>query len=140
MDTMTKERAKELARKHATPLFVYDAALLRERAKALTELRLPYGLTVRYAMKANPHPEIIRIVAAEGLQFDASSSYEAAQLLEQGIAGKSVSLSSQQPAHNLPELLKADIVFVATSMRQLELFVAVDGHPKTVGLRVNPGM
>jgi diaminopimelate decarboxylase len=45
-------------------------------------------------------------------------------LLAQDIAGKDISLSSQQPAHNLPELLKAGILFVATSMHQLELLVA----------------
>ena len=132
-------RAQELAHEHGTPLYVYDTAGMRERAQQLTRLQLPYGLTVRYAVKANPHPEIIKAFVEDGLNFDASSSYEAARLLEQGVRGEQISLSSQQPAHNLPELLKEGVLFVATSMHQLELFTAEVNHPSNVGLRVNPG-
>jgi diaminopimelate decarboxylase len=92
------------------------------------------------AIKANPHPEIIRILASEGLGFDVSSSYEAAQLLEQHIPGSEISLSSQQSSHNMSALLQADVKFVATSMHQLELFAAEPNHPSTAGLQVNPGI
>ncbi|HEY4161380.1 MAG TPA: diaminopimelate decarboxylase [Candidatus Saccharimonadales bacterium] len=138
--TLSATAAHELATQHGTPLYVYDTAGIRARAKELAGLQLPYGLAVRYAVKANPHPQIIKMFAEEGLSFDASSSYEAAELLEQGIAGERISLSSQQPAHNLPELLRAGVQFVATSQHQLELFAAAKDHPGTVGLRVNPGM
>jgi diaminopimelate decarboxylase len=134
------ERAQELVAVHGSPLFVYDTDCIRERAKELMGLSSPYGLTVRYAMKANSHPEIIRMLAAEGLAFDASSSYEAAQLLEQGVPGNSISVSSQQSAHNLEDLLQAGVKFVATSMHQLELFTAEPNRPQSVGLRVNPGV
>ncbi|HZO75980.1 MAG TPA: hypothetical protein VFB60_27530 [Ktedonobacteraceae bacterium] len=91
-------------------------------------------------MKANPHPEIICVLAAEGLRFDASSSYEATELLALGIPGNSISLSSQQPAHRLGELLRAGVQYVATSMHQLELFAAAAPTRSAVGLRVNPGI
>lgn len=130
----------DLAAEHGSPLHVYDTTRLQAQARQLRALSLPFGLTVRYAVKANPHPTIIGLFAEQGLHFDASSSYEAAQLLGLGIAGEHVSLSSQQPAHNLPELLQAGVRYVATSLHQLELFTAVDGHPRTVGLRVNPGL
>ena len=100
----------------------------------------PFGLTVRYAAKANSHPEIIRLFDELGLQFDASSSYEATLLLKQGVSGPTISLSSQQPAHNLDELLQAGVRYVATSLHQLELFAASPHRPNTVGLRLNPGM
>jgi diaminopimelate decarboxylase len=132
--------AHELVAQHGTPLYVYNKQGLRTRAEELMDLRLPYGFTARYAMKANANPEIIRMFSETGLQFDASSSYEVVQLLEQGISGQAISLSSQQPAHNLPDLLRAGVLFVATSMHQLELFAAAEGHPSKVGLRVNPGM
>lgn len=132
--------AHDLVAQHGTPLYVYNTEGIRDRANQLMDLRLPFGLTVRYAVKANPHPEIIKLLAAQGLQFDASSSYEVAQLLEQGIPGSSISLSSQQPAHNLAALVEAGVLFVATSMHQLELFAAEPNHPSVVGLRVNPGI
>jgi len=130
----------QLSRQHGSPLFVYDRNYLQERAQQLTNLTLPFGITPRYAVKANNHPEIIALFNKAGLSFDASSSYEAAELLEQGIPGEKISLSSQQPAHNLPELLAAGVKYVATSLHQLELFVQVASKGTEVGLRVNPGL
>ena len=131
---------RALAAQHGTPLFVYSERYLRERATVLTELVLPYGLTPRYAMKANNHPDILRLFHEAGLHFDASSSYEAVELLELGVPGDHISLSSQQPAHNLEELLRAGVLFVTTSLHQLRLFAETAGHGAEVGLRVNPGL
>lgn len=125
---------------HGSPLYVYDTEEIRRRADILLDLQLPYGLTVRYAVKANPHPSIVEILSDKGLQFDASSSYEAARLLELGIDGACISLSSQEPAHNLATLLQAGVRLIATSLHQLELFAECKDRPKTIGLRVNPGI
>lgn len=123
-----------------SPVFVYSRQMLQDRAHELTELKLPYGFTPRYALKANNHPEIIRLFDTAGLHFDASSSYEAQELLNLGVAGNKISMSSQQPAHNLEDLLSAGVRYVATSLRQLELFLDAKGRPDTVCLRVNPGI
>lgn len=122
------------------PLFVYDRHYLATRAQSLLALDLPYGLTSRYAVKANNHPEIIKLFNEAGLSFDASSSYEAAELLAQRIAGEKISLSSQQPAHNLAELLEAGVKYVATSLHQLKLFTEAAPSGAEVGLRINPGL
>jgi diaminopimelate decarboxylase len=132
--------AQSLATQHGTPLFAYDLSMIQERALRLMDFTMPYGFDVRYAIKANPHPEIIRTLSKVGIQFDASSSFEATQLLELGVGGDRISLSSQQPAHNLAELLDASVRFVATSLHQLELFTNEPNHPGAIGLRVNPGM
>lgn len=130
----------QLPKALSTPNFVYSRRILRERAKRALGCQLPYGLTVRYAAKANPHSEIIHLFDKLGLHFDVSSSYEAALLLEQGISGAKISLSSQEPAHNLDELLQAGVRYVATSLHQLSLFAMSPYHPETVGIRLNPGM
>lgn len=127
----------ELASSHEMPVFVYDTQNLIERLDILKNLQLPFGYTPRYAMKANNHPEILRVVAGTSVDFDASSSYEAVELLEMGIDGNRISLSSQQPAHNLAELKDAGVRYVATSLHQLKL--AIDAGFDTVGIRVNPG-
>lgn len=134
------EEIHRLVARHNTPLYIYDTNSLKKRAQELLALSAPYGLTVRYAMKANPYPEVIAIFNRLGLHFDASSSYEVSELLEQGIKGGRISLSSQQPAHNLPELLAANVQYVATSLHQLECFAEVAKTGSSVGLRVNPGV
>lgn len=137
---LDSSRLLELGKETDLPSFVYSRDYLKDRAQQLTALELPYGLTPRYAIKANNHSEIIKIFNEAGLSFDASSSYEAVELLEQGIAGSKISLSSQQPAHNLKDLLDAGVQYIATSMNQLRLFAEAEGGHKTLGLRVNPGL
>ena len=121
-----------------TPRYEYSRTKILERITYLKDLSAPYGLTVRYALKANPYPEIISMMDVKGIHFDASSSYEASDLLRQGIQGSHISLSSQQSPHNLDELLEKGVLFVATSMKQLNLFIASKDHPNTVGIRINP--
>lgn len=121
------------------PRYEYSRSKICERIDYLKNLSAPYGLTVRYAVKANPHREIIKLMDQFSIYFDASSSYEASELLAQGILGKHISLSSQQSPHNLQELLDAGVLFVATSLKQLRLFLE-SNHPNTVGIRINPNM
>ena len=121
-----------------TPRYEYSRSVLQNTIDTLRGLSAPYGLVVRYAVKANPHPEIVQMIRAGGIHFDASSSYEAAELLVCGVAGSNISLSSQQSPHNLEELLDAGVLFVATSIHQLKLFLHCNNHPSTVGVRINP--
>lgn len=137
---LSESKAIELVAQHGSPLFVYSKAQLRARAAELMKLHMPYDLTVRYAVKANPHPDIVRLFVDMGLHFDASSSYEAFNLLELGIPGKHISLSSQQSAHDLDRLLSAGVQYVATSLHQLELFANVASPDAQVALRVNPAV
>ncbi|HEV2412616.1 MAG TPA: diaminopimelate decarboxylase [Candidatus Saccharimonadales bacterium] len=137
---LSDENAHRLVERHGTPLYVYSMKELEQRARVLLALMTPFGMTVRYAIKANPHPVIISLLDDLGLHFDASSSYEAEALLQHGIAGDKISLSSQIPAHNLSELLQAGVQYVATSMHQLELLSDVSPKGSKIALRVNPGL
>jgi diaminopimelate decarboxylase len=129
-----------LIKEHGSPLYVYSKHYFETRASQLIEQSSPFGLTIRFAAKANPHSQIIGIFNKAGLHFDASSSYEAENLLDQGIPGSHISLSSQQPPHNLEQLLQAGVKFVATSQHQLELYAKAAPRDSKVGLRVNAGM
>jgi diaminopimelate decarboxylase len=122
------------------PRFEYSRSVIQERINLFKSLSAPYGLTIRYAIKANPHPEIIHMIYESGISFDASSSYEASDLLSKGIKGDRISLSSQQSAHNLKDLLDAGVLFVATSINQLKLFLEYEGRPSKVGIRINPNV
>lgn len=120
------------------PRYEYSRHLIREKIAELKNLTAPYGLTVRYAVKANPHPEILTMLNAADIHFDASSSYEVADLLYLGIEGEKISLSSQQSAHNLDALLEAKVQVTATSLRQLDLLLNSPFCPEEISIRVNP--
>ena len=122
------------------PRFEYSRLAIAKRINELNGLSVPFGCTVRYAMKANPHAEILKMMNDEGVHFDASSSFEAEKLLGAGVVGANISLSSQQSAHNLSKLLDAGVLYVATSFKQLETFLATPNRPGKVGVRINPAM
>lgn len=122
----------------ATPRYEYSISALKQSADLYMSLKSAYGLTVRYAMKANSHPKIIDIFNKKGLHFDASSSYESQLLIDLGIKPSKISLSSQQSAHNLQQQVKAGVNYVAVSKRQVELFAALKERPNHIAIRVNP--
>jgi len=136
---LSKERAVELVREHASPLFVYSRSKLVEQAKIMSGITSPFGLDVRYAMKANPHSEILEIFREAGLGIDASSGYEVEAAIASGYKPEQILLTSQQLAHNLAELIERGVQFNATSLRQLEAYGKL--FPGTsVGVRINPGI
>lgn len=59
---------------HGTPRYVYNLAIVRERARALNDV----GAIDRrfFALKANPHPDILRTLQAEGFGFECVSQGE----------------------------------------------------------------
>lgn len=121
-----------------TPRYEYSRSVITDRINLLNNLDAPFGLKIRYAIKANPHPEIISMMNNNEIYFDASSSYEAVELLDQGIDGSRISLSSQQSPHVLESLLEQGVTFVATSLQQLRIFLDTPNRPDTVSVRINP--
>lgn len=131
--------ARQIAESHATPVYVYDETSLRKQARAALAFPAPFGLTVRYAIKAASTRAILRIFAEEGLYFDASSGYEAERLLLAGIEAARVSLSTQELPGNFADLVRKGLEINACSLDQLDRFGrAFPGG--TVGLRFNPGL
>ena len=82
-----REHLLALAEAHGTPLYVYSEAVVRRQCRRLREAVA--GLPVRflYALKANPQPALLRVVASEGFGFDAVSPGEVALLHALGLAG-----------------------------------------------------
>ncbi|HEX7369612.1 MAG TPA: bifunctional aspartate kinase/diaminopimelate decarboxylase [Rhodanobacteraceae bacterium] len=68
------ECARLLALAESTPRYAYHLPTVRERARALRALKSIDR--VYYAIKANPHPEILRVIAQAGLGFECVSPGE----------------------------------------------------------------
>ena len=80
---VNNDQITALTTKNGTPLFVYSSQTLRQQARQMLSVPAPYGLTIRYAMKANPNTGILAVLKSEKIWVDASSGYEA-QLALQG--------------------------------------------------------
>ncbi|MEX1334993.1 MAG: type III PLP-dependent enzyme [Candidatus Limnocylindrales bacterium] len=73
----------ELIEAWGSPLFVYDAAVLRARAAAL-RAALPETAEVAFACKANSSPAVLRTLAEAGLGADVASGGELREVIRAG--------------------------------------------------------
>ena len=73
----------DLARRHGTPLYVYDEATVRQRASEYIAAMGGAG-QVLYSAKAFASPMFLRVVAEEGLGLDVVSAGELHLALKSG--------------------------------------------------------
>lgn len=142
---VTGEHIARAARTFGTPLYLYDQALIEAKCAAFLSMPHAFGLTVRYAMKANPNRSLLRLIHAQGIGIDASSLNEALRAELAGIPAGEIMLTSQEvPASTsqaeLEGLLLRGMRYNICSLRQLE---RVGPLAKKYGLdlsiRVHPG-
>jgi diaminopimelate decarboxylase len=136
---LTAETAAEVRARFGTPCYVYDAAMLEATARRLLAFSVPYGFTLRYAMKANPSRRILHLFRDLGLHIDASSDWEVERALGAGFAPAQIQLSSQMPSTRLGEHVRRGVLLNACSLHQLDAIGrAAPGH--AVAVRMNPGL
>lgn len=79
-------RYAELVARFGTPLYVYDLDEVDAARRELVD-SLPEGFELFYALKANPHPELVRALRDGGCRAEISSTGELAVALDAGLAG-----------------------------------------------------
>ena len=136
---VTAEIAAEVRRRFGTPCYVYDRAALEAAARQALAFPAPFGLTVRYAMKANPSRGILALFRELGLHVDASSDFEVERALIAGFAPERIQLTSQMPSRALEQHLARGVLFNACSLHQLEEFGRI-APGRELSVRVNPGL
>lgn len=134
------QQARKVRDIYATPTFVYDEASLRQNATDCLNFPAPYGLTVRYAMKANSNAVILQLFERMGIHIDAASTYEAERAMKAGIDPDKICISSQElePSH-LQKLIARGVHVDACSLHQLETIGRL-APGSQVGVRFNPGI
>jgi diaminopimelate decarboxylase len=124
-------------------LFVYDTEAMTDELEHLQwwSRQIPYGMTIRYAAKANPHSSIIDLFDEKALKFDASSVQEAHNIsANTDVSPHRISLSSQvlRDSKMLRDLMKDGLSPVATSLRQIHMLGEI-GLNDSIAVRMNPG-
>jgi diaminopimelate decarboxylase len=137
--SVTAAVAAEVRRRFGTPCYVYDRAALEAAAREALAFPAPFGLTLRYAMKANPSRGILTLFRDLGLHVDASSDFEVERALQAGFPPARIQLTSQMPSRSLREHLARGVLFNACSLHQLEEFGRI-APGQELSVRVNPGL
>ena len=143
--------AEQLARKYGTPLYVYS---LKKAVTNFKHLRqafapAPSGIAVKiaYAMKANSHPGLLKMLIKEGAAIDAVSPAEVEKAIQAGFSedrimftGTSISQEDFERvlAHpgvtiNIDAYEQIELLQAARKRRQIK-------NPVRVSVRWNPGL
>lgn len=129
------------ARVGQTPFYAYDSGLLRSRVAELRRA-LPQGVKLHYAMKANPMPAVVGLMARLVDGIDVASAGELKIALDAGAEPKEVSFAG--PGKRDAELLQAvasGVLVNVESARELPALTAASrmlSVPARVAVRVNP--
>jgi len=124
-----------------TPFYAYDRGLLRQRAAQL-RAALPAAIKLHYAMKANPMPAVVGLMAGLVDGIDVASAGELKVALDAGADPAEISFAGPGKRDiELRQAVAAGVLVNVESMRELPVLGAASrqlGLPARVAVRVNP--
>jgi diaminopimelate decarboxylase len=132
-----------IADAEGTPLYVYSAAVIRERYRALDDAFQGYPHALHYALKANSALALGRLLRGLGSAADADSIWEIDVALRMGftpqqIVFTGVGKSAAELERAIPLGLKAINVESAGELARIEALAQRLGRPARVAVRINP--
>jgi diaminopimelate decarboxylase len=134
----------KLSERYGTPLYVYSAAMIRDRYAAFEQAFREVPHTLCYSVKANSNLSILRLLARAGSGFDVVSGGELERVLtaDRKAAKKVVFSGVGKTREELTAALKAGILlFNVESESELWALAECAGRLRThapMALRVNP--
>jgi diaminopimelate decarboxylase len=124
-----------------TPFYAYDRALLRARAQQLRSL-FPARLKLHYAMKANPMPAVVALMATLVEGIDVASAGELKVALDAGADVREISFAGPGKREaELRQALAAGVLVNVESAREVRVLAALSqqhGLQARIAVRVNP--
>jgi diaminopimelate decarboxylase len=134
------ELLRELAERHGTPLYVYDASGVRARLARLLAAGRGRGFdVVRYAQKANPNLALLRLLREGGALVDAVSAGELARALMAGWSSEQVAFCADLFDRAAIDALASHPCAITVGSADMLEWVAALRAGGSVALRINPG-
>jgi diaminopimelate decarboxylase len=132
-----------IAGAEGTPVYVYSAALIRERYHEIDDAFGGYPHRLHYALKANSTFGIVRLLHGLGSAVDANSVWEIEVARRAGFAPDDIVFPGvgKSPAElecAVPLGLKAINVESAGELARVETMAEKAGRPARVAIRINP--
>ena len=131
-----------LTEEHGYPLYVYDEDVIAEQFATLRKTFA--GFTILYSVKTNPHPAILRFMAANRAGADTASSFEVVKALTASIPPEKIYYSAPgKPTAQLADALGRCVITADSysELARLDVLAAgkmPSGQKLPVGLRINP--
>ena len=124
-----------------TPFFAYARTMIDQRVTTLRD-KLPRGLHLHYAIKANPMPELVQHLAKRVDGFDVASAGELELALKTGTAPADITIAGPGKRDSeLARAVDAGVIINLESPGELERLARqaeAQGITPSVALRINP--
>ncbi len=124
-----------------TPAFFYERAFIEARVAAL-RAAMPVDIKLHYAIKANPMPAVVRLMAGLVDGLDVASAGEMALALDSGMSPQAISFAGPGKTDaELEAAIVADIILNLESvgeMRRADAIAQRLGARPKAAVRVNP--
>jgi len=137
---------KIAAEQFGTPFYLYDENTIVNKCKSLFAMPNAYGITVRYAMKANSTKALLAIIHNQGLKIDASSMNEVRRAHIAGISYEDIILTTQEVPLNremqaLKDMISQGLKYNVCSLQQLYNIGDFAGNINVaLAIRIHPGV
>jgi diaminopimelate decarboxylase len=129
------------ARVGQTPFYAYDREHLRSRVAELRKA-LPASIKLHYAMKANPMPAVVGLMARLVDGIDVASAGELKVALDAGADPREISFAGPGKREiELRQAVASRVLINVESMREVLLLEGISqelGLPARIAVRVNP--
>ena len=129
------------ARVGQTPFYAYDRQLLNSRVVELRSV-LPKAIKLHYAMKANPMPALVGVMAGLVDGIDVASGGELKVALDAGTNPQEISFAGPGKRQcELRQAVAAGVLINIESFREVHELAAISAElnlPARVAVRVNP--
>ncbi|QRR01942.1 diaminopimelate decarboxylase [Dyadobacter sandarakinus] len=131
----------ELTEQFGSPLYVYDADVIRRKVTALQHAFSSVDMKMKYACKANTNLSILRLMRSIGVELDVVSPGE----LEIGMlagyeAGQITFTPSGVPFYEVQEAVEKGAIVNVDSLPLLEWFGQTFGNTKPCLIRIKPNV
>ncbi|HFX17695.1 MAG TPA: diaminopimelate decarboxylase [Flavobacteriales bacterium] len=129
----------DVANQIGTPVYVYDKENMINQVNKLEKAFTDLPAEIHYAMKANEHPEILKIFKDKGIGADAVSPNEINRAMQVGFDKSRIIYTPSCPSEE--DLHQAFKLGIHTHIGAIEyLDFVLENYPETaIGLRINPG-
>ncbi|MDP1830830.1 MAG: alanine racemase [Geothrix sp.] len=129
---------RHLAATHGTPCFAYSGAVAAEQFQSLRAV-LPPRVRLAYAVKANPHPDLLARFAALGASFDCASIGELERVAALQLpSGRTFFAGPGKREEELRKALAMGVRVQAEGFEDLARLDALADRGVAVNLRVHP--
>lgn len=134
--------AKDLAARFGTPLFAYDAAVVRRKV-AEVRSTLSGRFSIFYSIKANPAAALLKLLISEGCGLEVASGGELKQALAAGCPPQMILFAGPGKSETeLAAAIDARILEIHVEsldeLEQINRLASNRGREVSVALRVNP--